>query len=77
LPCPQVFQLKKKSNNLWYVCAGSGGVWKTTNVGTTWTPVFDGQKVYSIGCVTDIIIDPRNPDVLYALMTLLLLISKV
>ncbi len=47
-----------ENDNLWYVCAGSGGVWKTTNAGTTWTPIFDNQKVYSIGCVT---IDPLNP----------------
>ena len=44
--------------NLWYVAVGSGGVWKTDNAGTTWKPVFDKQKVYSIGCVT---IDPGNP----------------
>ena len=44
--------------NLWYVAVGSGGVWKTINAGVTWTPVFDEQSVYSIGCVT---IDPSNP----------------
>src|SRR5215813_10275626 len=41
----------------WYVAAGSGGVWKTTNAGTTWTPVFDDQGSYSIGEVT---LDPSN-----------------
>ncbi|MGF1463355.1 MAG: glycosyl hydrolase [Maricaulaceae bacterium] len=41
----------------WYVAVGSGGVWKTTNAGTTWTPLFDGQDVYSIGDVT---MDPSN-----------------
>lgn len=43
--------------NTWYVGVGSGGVWKTTNAGTTWTPVFDNEKVYSIGSVT---IDPSD-----------------
>jgi len=43
--------------NLWYVAAGSGGVWKTANAGTTWTPIFDNYASYSIGCVT---IDPNN-----------------
>lgn len=38
--------------NTWYIGVGSGGVWKTTNSGTTWTPIFDGQSVYSIGCVS-------------------------
>ncbi len=46
-----------ENQNIWYVAVGSGGVWKTVNSGTTWTPIFDGQKVYSIGCVT---IDPNN-----------------
>ena len=41
----------------WYVAVGSGGVWKTTNAGTTWTSIFDGQSVYSTGCIT---IDPHN-----------------
>ena len=41
----------------WYVAVGSGGVWKTVNAGTTWTPIFDEESVYSIGDVT---IDPSN-----------------
>lgn len=45
-------------SNIWYVAVGSGGVWKTTNAGTTWTPIFDEQAVYSIGSVT---LDPNNP----------------
>jgi photosystem II stability/assembly factor-like uncharacterized protein len=46
----------------WYVTVGSGGVWKTENAGTTWTPIFDGQGSYSIGCVT---IDPSNPETVW------------
>ena len=42
----------------WYVAVGSGGVWKTTNAGVTWKSIFDGQSVYSTGCIT---IDPHNP----------------
>ena len=41
----------------WFVAIASGGLWKTTNGGTTFTPVFDDQSSYSIGCVT---IDPRD-----------------
>jgi len=40
------------NHNVWYVAAASGGVWKTTNHGTTFTPIFDNQASYSIGCVT-------------------------
>ncbi len=46
----------------WYLAVGSGGVWKTTNAGTAWTPVFDDQPSYSIGALA---IDPSDPDVLW------------
>lgn len=51
-----------KNENIWYVTAGSGGVWKTENSGTTWNPIFDSQKSYSIGCIT---MDPQNNNVLW------------
>ena len=40
------------------VAVASGGVWKTTNAGTTWTPVFDNEGSYSIGTVE---FDKNNP----------------
>src|SRR6202008_23949 len=46
----------------YYAAAASGGVWKTTNAGTTWTPVFDDQGSYSIGTV---VLDPKNPNVVW------------
>ncbi len=46
----------------WYVAVGSGGLWKTTNRGTTWEPIFDSQKSYSIGTVS---IDPNNSEVIW------------
>ncbi len=46
----------------WYVAVGSGNLWKTTNAGTTWEPIFDDQGSYSIGCVT---IDPSRPDTIW------------
>ncbi len=51
-----------RDRTIWYVAAGSGGVWKTTNAGTTWTPIFDGQASYSIGEIT---IDPGNSEVIW------------
>src|SRR5688500_9337040 len=45
-----------------YVAVASGGVWKTVNAGTTWTPIFDGEGSYSIGCIT---LDPKNPNVVW------------
>ena len=46
----------------YFVAVSSGGVWKTTNAGTTFQPVFDGQASYSIGCVE---LDPNNPNVVW------------
>jgi photosystem II stability/assembly factor-like uncharacterized protein len=51
-----------ENENIWYVTAGSGGVWKTVNSGTTWIPIFDNQKSYSIGCIT---LDPQNPNIIW------------
>jgi photosystem II stability/assembly factor-like uncharacterized protein len=48
--------------SIWYVAVGSGGVWKTTNSGTTWEPIFDEQDSYSIGCV---VLDPSNPEIVW------------
>lgn len=45
-----------------YLAAASGGVWKTTNAGTTWSPIFDGQISYSIGTV---VLDPNNSNVVW------------
>jgi photosystem II stability/assembly factor-like uncharacterized protein len=46
-----------------YFGSVDGGVWKTTNAGTTWKPVFDGQPVASIGALA---VAPSNPKVIYA-----------
>ena len=42
----------------YFVGVASGGVWKTTNAGTTWAAVFDNEGSYSIGTV---VLDPKNP----------------
>ncbi len=46
----------------WYLAIASGGVFKTTNAGTTWQPIFDRYGSYSIGCVT---VDPKNRHVVW------------
>ncbi|RMG66920.1 MAG: glycosyl hydrolase [Bacteroidetes bacterium] len=46
----------------WYVAAGSGNLWKTSNRGLTWTPVFDDQPSFSIGAVT---LDPQQPETVW------------
>lgn len=51
-------------NNLaeYYVATASGGLWKTTNSGTTWIPLSDTIKAYAMGVVT---LDPNNPHVVW------------
>jgi len=45
-----------------YIGAASGGIWKTTNAGTTWEPLFDNESVSTIG---DIALAPSDPSILY------------
>jgi photosystem II stability/assembly factor-like uncharacterized protein len=48
--------------NTYYFGAVSGGVWKTTNGGVTWTPLFDNQPVSSIGSIA---VSESDPNILY------------
>jgi photosystem II stability/assembly factor-like uncharacterized protein len=49
-------------NSEYYVAAAYGGVWKTTNNGATFNPIFDNYGTQSIGCIT---MDPKNTNVLW------------
>jgi len=51
-----------KNPKEYYVAVASGNVWKTTNSGTTWDPIFDKYGAYSIGVVE---LDPNNPNVVW------------
>lgn len=46
----------------YFIAVASGGVWKTVNAGTTWTPVFDNYGSYSIGAVA---LDPKDASVVW------------
>lgn len=48
--------------NVFYIGVNNGGVWKTTDYGRTWKPIFDDQPTGSVG---DVVVAPSNPDVLY------------
>jgi len=56
------FAVHPDDSNHYFAAAASGGVWRTTNNGTSWTPVFDSQGSYSIGTV---VLDPKNPSVVW------------
>jgi len=51
-----------QNRKIWYIAVGSGGVWKTVNGGTTFTPIFDKQSSYSIACIT---IDPSDSQTIW------------
>ncbi len=48
--------------NVFYMAPNNGGVWKTTDAGRIWAPIFDGQPTGSIGVLT---IAPSNPEIIY------------
>jgi len=52
----------KGKNYTIYIAAASGGVWKTDNEGTTWTPIFEHEVTAAIG---DIAIAPSNSQILW------------
>ncbi len=56
------FAVNPKNHSEWFVAVASGHIWKTTNNGTTFDPVFDSYGAYSMGCI---IYDPNNTNVLW------------
>src|SRR2546430_7004814 len=56
------FAVVESNPNIVYVGTASGGVWKTTNNGTTWEPIFDREDVSTIG---DIAIAPSDPSIVW------------
>lgn len=49
-----------------YIGTAGGGVWRTRDGGTTWTPLFDRQPALGIGEPAGVAIDPNNTDIIYA-----------
>src|SRR5919198_1298697 len=48
--------------SVFYMGSVGGGVWKTTNAGRTWFPIFDSQPIASIGAIA---VAPSNTDIVY------------
>src|SRR6267154_1890449 len=51
-----------RDNNVVYIGAAEGGVWKTTDGGINWKPLTDGEASLASGAI---VIDPTNPDTVY------------
>lgn len=51
------------NTNIVYIAAASGGIWKTTNSGESWKPIFDDENAIAFGSIA---IDYQNPNILYA-----------
>ncbi|MCL4551650.1 MAG: glycosyl hydrolase [Bacteroidetes bacterium] len=56
------FAVNPNNQSEYYVATASGGLWKTINSGTTWTPLADSVQAYAMGCV---VIDPTNSNVVW------------
>ncbi|TAJ12851.1 glycosyl hydrolase [Marinilabiliaceae bacterium JC017] len=57
------FAVNPDNHSEYYVAVASGNIWKTTNNGITFDPVFENYGAYSIGCLA---MDPTNPHVIWA-----------
>jgi len=56
-------EMHSSSFQIMYLCAASGGIFKSTDAGVTWAPIFDSQPTLSIG---DLAIAPSDANTLYA-----------
>lgn len=55
-------EVNPRDHSEYFVGSGHGSLWKTTNAGVTFSPVFDGQSAFSIGAVT---IAPSDPNIVW------------
>ncbi len=53
------------NQNVLYLGGAQGGVWRSRDAGSTWTPLFDHQPALGIGEPAGIAIDPANTDTIY------------
>ena len=56
-------EVDPRNSKVFYVATAAGGIWKTVNNGTMFFPLFENEKIISLG---DIAIAPSNGDIIYA-----------
>jgi photosystem II stability/assembly factor-like uncharacterized protein len=54
-------EIDPKNTSIWYVATAFGGLWKTTNRGITWEPIFD-DYTFTLCCV---VVDPKDSNVIW------------
>jgi hypothetical protein len=55
-------KIDPRNPSVWYVVSAFGGLWKTTNRGITFSPIFDDTGVFTLCCIA---IDPKDSNVLW------------
>ncbi len=55
-------EIDSRNPSVWYVATAFGGLWKTTNRGITFTPIFDDQGSFTLCCV---VVDPRDSNIVW------------
>ena len=53
---------RSEESSVWYVATAFGGLWKTTNRGITFAPIFDDQGSFTLCCV---VVDPKDSNVVW------------
>lgn len=58
----QDVEIDPKNPSVWYVASAFGGLWKTTNRGISFTPIFDEQDAFTLCCV---VVDPKDSNIVW------------
>ena len=58
----QDVEIDPRNPSVWYVATAFGGLWKTTNRGITFAPIFDEQGSFTLCCV---VVDPKDSNVVW------------
>jgi photosystem II stability/assembly factor-like uncharacterized protein len=58
----QDVEIDPRNPSVWYVATAFGGLWKTTNRGITFNPIFDDQGSFTLCCV---VVDPKDSNIVW------------
>jgi photosystem II stability/assembly factor-like uncharacterized protein len=55
-------EIDPRNTSVWYVATAFGGLWKTTNRGISWAPIFDNHQSFTLCCV---VVDPKDSNIVW------------